>query len=253
MQYGICAGLDQLATKPSKLGFYEIYVSDLVPKEDDAAFAPRAEAIRNAVAPVRAANCFIPGDLKTTGPDVDIEALDAYVQVALQRAGQVGIETIVFGSGGSRMVPEGFSMTEATDQLVASLTRWAPMAKAAGVTIVLEPLGPECNIGSGVDESAAIVRSVNHPSIRLLVDTFHMARIDDPIESIIRAGDLIHHVHVAEIEERSPVGTHDEDFSEYAKALKKIGYNGTISLECYWKDIGVQAAQSLERVDEIFG
>ena len=133
MQYGICAGLDSLAVKPSKLDFYEIYVSDLVPKEDDAAFAPRAEAIRNAVAPVRAANCFIPGALKTTGPDVDIEALDAYVQVALQRAGQVGIETIVFGSGGSRMVPEGFSMTEATDQLVASLTRWAPMAKAAAM------------------------------------------------------------------------------------------------------------------------
>ena len=253
MQYGICAGLDQLATKPSKLDFYEIYVSDLVPKEDDAAFAPRAESIRNAVAPVRAANCFIPGALKTTGPDVDIEALDAYVQVALQRAGQVGIETIVFGSGGSRMVPEGFSMTEATDQLVASLTRWAPMAKTAGVTIVLEPLGPECNIGSGVDESAAIVRSVNHPSIRLLVDTFHMGRIDDPIESIIRAGDLIHHVHIAEIEGRSPVGTHGDDFSEYAKALKKIGYNGRISLECGWEDMANKAGPALEKLEEIFG
>ena len=154
----------------------------------------------------------------------------------MTRAGVAGIETIVFGSGGSRKVPDGFSMATAYDQLADHLKRWGPIAGEHGVTIVVEPLGPECNICSTVDESADLVRRVDHPNIRLLADTYHMVRINDPADAIVRAGELIRHVHCAEVEGRSPIGTHGEDLTPYFAALKEVGFDGRVSIECAWSD-----------------
>ena len=86
---------------------------------------------------------------------------------------------------------------------------------------------------------------MDHPNVRLLADTFHMARIDDPAEAIVRAGELIRHVHCAEVEGRSPIGTHDEDLTPYFAALKQTGFDGRVSIECRWDDEPAQAPAAL--------
>jgi sugar phosphate isomerase/epimerase len=250
MQIGVCTGLDGLTGPVDGLAYIEPTVGGLLcPGEDEPAFA--AVLARAQVAPVRpeAVNCFFPGDLRNTGPDVAAAALDAWVDRACRRAARVGIAAIVFGSGGSRNVPEGFSRDRASLQLIENMKRYGPIAARYGVTIVLEPLSRDsCNIVTTVDEGAELVRAADHPSIRLLADTYHMAVDGDPPEAIRRAGGLIAHVHCAEGDGRGPLGAVGEDQRPYFRALKDTGYDGRISLECRWDDFDAQLRAGIDEL-----
>lgn len=243
MLIGIC-GKPEDVPAVEGLDYVEPTVADvLCPLADEDAFEARLAELAALPRPVLAANCFIPGDLKTTGPDVRPRQLDAFVRTALNRAARAGVKVIVFGSGGSRRVPEDWDPRTARAQLIEHLGRWGPAAATAGVVIALEPLNKgECNIVNGVDEGAAIVREVGLPGIRLLVDTYHMARDGDDVNAIRRAGDLIVHVHVAENAERGPLGQAGEDMGAYFQALAEVGYDGGISIEARWSDLSAQAA-----------
>ena len=242
MNIGVCTGLDALAAPVDGLEYIEPGAAALLcPGADDAAFEAVAARAAAAPVPAKAVNCFFPGELKNTGPDVDATALDAWVTATCRRAAAVGVEIIVFGSGGSRQVPEGFDRARAGEQLVANLKRYGPIAAACGVTIALEPLSRrDCNIVTSVDEGAELVRAAGHPNVRLLADTYHMAQDGDPVESIRRAAGLIAHVHCAERDGRGPLGATGEDQRPYFRAIKDIGYDGRISLECSWGDFAAQ-------------
>jgi len=252
MRIGVCTTPDGVNRPPEGLDFIEGTVAGLLcPREDEAAFQKIVEAVRSARLPVEAANCLIPGDLKTTGPDVNVESVDAYIDIVCRRAAVIGLKRIVFGSGGSRRVPEGFSPQRASDQLVEHLRRWGPKAAEAGFLFVLEPLNRgETNIVNGVDEGADVVGRADHPNVRLLVDTYHMAKEAESPDAIRRAGELICHAHCAEGDGRGPLGTLGEDHRPYFRALKDIGYDGRVAIEAKWNDFAGQlpaAVVELER------
>jgi len=238
MRFGICGSADTFEAAPEGLEYLEESVGGaLCPREDETAFEAAMAKCKSAVAPVIAANCFLPGDLKSTGADVDEEALDAYVTTAFARAAQVGISRIVFGSGGSRSVPDGFDGDRAFEQLVGHLKRWGPIAAAHNVVIVVEPLQKaECNIINTVAEGAELARRANHPNVRLLADFYHMLCDGDPPDAIREHGDLLRHVHVAEREQRTAPGMAGDDFRPFLRALKAVGYDETMSLECGFGD-----------------
>ena len=248
MKLGICTAADALSALPEGLDYIEESVGGaLCPCEDEAAFEAALAKCAAAVAPVIAANCFIPGDLKSTGLDVDEAALDDHVSTVFSRAQRVGIKIIVFGSGGSRGVPDGFDKAAAFMQLTAHLKRWGPIAAACDVTIVIEPLQvAECNIINTVTEGAELARAANTSNVRVLADFYHMACDGESPDTIRQAGDLLQHCHTAEKEKRTAPGAAGDDFRPYLKALKDIGYDGAISLECGWGDMQAEAAASLE-------
>lgn len=245
MRIGICTNPEKIVATMAGLDYIEGSVPDLLcPREGEEKFAARLAALGAAKAPVEAANLFIPPDLKCTGPAANDEALDAFVATVMARAAKVGLRTIVFGSGGSRNVPDGFDRAQAADQLVAHMKRWGPLAAKASVTIALEPLF-DSNIVTTLAEGAGLVGRVNHPSIRLLCDTFHMIKQNDPPEAIRAAKGLIAHVHVAEGDGRGPLGAVGEDQRAYFRALKDIGYSGRVSIEATWKDFDKQLAPAV--------
>lgn len=251
MRLGICCPPTNLTQCPDGLDYIEPSVAAvLCPDANDDDFAACREAVRSAPAPVRAVNCLFPGSLKTTGPDVDAEAVDAWIRTVCQRSADLGIAHIVFGSGGSRRVPEGFDHAEATEQLVGHLKRFGPIAAESGVTIVVEPLQQaECNIVTSVSEGALLVRRVDHPNIRLLADTYHMASDGEGPEAIRDAGELIHHVHCAEENGREPLGTKGIDHRPYFRALKDIGYSGGVSIEAgSWDDLQAELPAALKEL-----
>lgn len=247
MRIGVCTSPEELARPVEGLTFVEPSVTGLLcPKEDEAVFAERLAAARAAAAPVEAVNCLIPGDMKTTGPEVDAAALDAYIGVVCRRAARAGVKRIVFGSGGSRKVPDGFDHERAAGQLVEHLKRWGRIAAGHGVTFVVEPLNAaETNIINTVDEGAELVRRADHPNVRLLADTYHMARDGDKPEAIRRAGGLIAHVHCAEGGGRVPVGFGGEDHRPYFRALKDIGYDDRVSIEATWENFAQQLGRAV--------
>lgn len=251
MQYGVCAD-PKYGPVLAEAGFdfVELHVqNNLKTEQPEDVFT--SELIRIQASPLMplAANCFVPGHLKLTGPHVDWDALGVYVEEAFARARTAGIRTIVFGSGGARGIPEGFDRDTAWHQLVRFGKLIGPPAEAKDVTVVVEPLNVSkgaCNVLTSVGESGRYVQEVDHPHVRLLVDAYHWGLDNDSYDDIVTMGPLLHHVHIATIENRLPPGFEPCDFTGFLSALKEAGYDGPISIEAQWEDVERDADRAYE-------
>jgi sugar phosphate isomerase/epimerase len=238
MELGVCVPYKDAARYAGQMQFVEENVQRLlVPLGDEALFQQAAPGSVDFSPPIRYANSFLPATIRSVGPEYDLEGIVQYGRIAFERARSVGIRAIVFGSGGSRMIPEGFDRAKAEEQFVDVCSRLAPIAAAHDIVLAIEPLNRgECNFINTLEDGASIVRRVGHPSIRLLADLYHMMREDETPEAIRRVGDLVVHVHLAEKERRSSPGRAGDDFRPFMRELHRVGYRGAFSIECRWEN-----------------
>jgi sugar phosphate isomerase/epimerase len=229
---GICGGFDiQEDAKNAGFQFVEMTVGTLMPTESDEAFAPVRAQFKNAVLPVEAFNCFLPGHLKTSGPDVDYTALEKYIDCALRRAGEINASIIVFGSGGARQVPDGFDMAAAWKQLDKTAAIAGTAGAKYGVTVVMEPLGRECNILKKVAEAVEMAERINLPNLKALADVHHMMHAGENYDIIRSAGGKLSHIHLSGMKLEGFAGGDPYNYAEFFTALKSSGYTGRVSME----------------------
>jgi sugar phosphate isomerase/epimerase len=206
----------------------------LLPKDGETGFKDNLHSLHELKFPIWSYVVLLPGDLKTVGPNANHEGVLARTELALKRAKAAGSDYIVFGSGGSRNIPEGFDREQAWEQHIAVTKKMAPFAEKYGVTIAIEPLNrTETNLINSLAEGVRVVEAVKSPKVKLLCDIYHMLKEDESPDEIIKYGKHIVHCHIAEKEERTPPGVKGDDFRPYLSALKKIGYNGGLSIECF--------------------
>lgn len=221
----------------------------LVPLKSDETFDEILKNASNSAIKIKVCNSFIPGTLKCVGPDAAHLEILKYMETVFSRAQKAGVEYIVFGSGGSRSIPDGFSYDAARDQFILLCESMALIAARYNVVVVLEPLNvTECNFINTVAEGGEIVKEVNHPNVQLLADIYHMLMDNESPENILKYGDMIKHVHIAEKKDRAAPGTNNEDFTHYLNALRKVNYRGKISVECKWADMKSQAALAINTI-----
>lgn len=241
MEIGVC-GDPELANGLARCGvdYLEVGVQKyLDPRISDADHAATMVSLKQRRIPVRAANGFLPGTLRSTGPDADVQGILKWASKAFERAAVVGIESIVFGSGGSRQLKDGWPVEKATEQFVDLLRQLGPIAQEHGVTVVIEPLNTgECNFINTLVEGAEVVRAADHPNIRLLADFYHMLRNEESPADVARCGDLLHHCHIAEKANRTACGVAGDDFRPFLRGLRESGYSGRLSFECGWGEGG---------------
>ena len=197
MRYGCCTGDAQAAGLLATLGYdyFELPLANLAALPEDE-FAALAEGIERSGIHSEACNIFFPRTVRLTGDDVDPARIEAYTAHAIGRAARLGTRIIVFGSGGARNIPEGFPAGHAWDQLVEALRLVAPIAQAHDITIVIEPLNRrESNIINTAAEGLALARQVDRPSIRLLVDYYHLTLEHESPQILLEARDYVKHVH----------------------------------------------------------
>lgn len=254
MQYGVCGNHETAGVaKQAGFDYMEYSVGNLLkPMEEQAVFLSAFSQAKTGGLPVEACNGFIPGELKITGPDVNLAALETYVTTACERARETGIGVIVFGSGGARQVPDGFDRDQAHAQIVSFCRMLAPIAQQHDVIIAVEPLNrPECNVLNTVSECAALVREVNHPALRLLVDSYHLMKDNDSYEDIVVNGDLLAHVHIGTVPNRVSPGAEPCDLYPFFEALVRAGYNGRISIEAGIPDPAVNLPQAFALMNQL--
>lgn len=229
--------------------FIEIGCGLLMPGKPDEDFAERRKQLKECGLPIHGANGFLPGRLKSTGPKADHAAIAAYATDIFRRGEEIGMQTVTFGSSGSRSLPEGYSKADADLQFVALLSRLAPIAARHNIRVCVEPLQKsETNYIQYVHEAIRLVEAVQQPNVGITADIFHMLRGGEKPESIRKAGKHIQHVHLAELAGRTAPGVDGDDFTPYLQALKEIGYDGPISMECRWDDLDKQFPVALETV-----
>jgi sugar phosphate isomerase/epimerase len=141
------------------------------------------------------------------------------------------------------------------EMLVESLSEIAPTAEEAGVSVILEPLNRyETHFMNRLEQGVDICRAVGSPGIKIMADFFHMNIEEIDIgQAIERAADHIAYVHLADSNRYQPGAGH-LDFVPGLSALKRIGYDGFMTLECriMGSDKGQALAKSAEYIREIW-
>lgn len=122
---------------------------------------------------------------------------------------------------------------------VASMKKVGECADTLGVNICLEALNRfESNLINTAEEGVRYCRDVDHKSVKLLLDTFHMNIEEDNMGDAIRlTGDLLGHVHIGEGNRKLP-GMGHLPWAEIGKALRDIGYTGGVVMEPFMQQGG---------------
>ncbi|MFZ4468657.1 MAG: TIM barrel protein [Pirellula sp.] len=148
---------------------------------------------------------------------------------------------MIIGSMQGRSVP-GVSKTQAKELLREGLERLDAQAKAIGGNILYEPLNryetDQCNtLAQGTELICGL------SSTKLLADWFHMNIEEaDMVESILKAGTTIGHVHFADTN-RLAVGSGHLSVQPLIDALGQIGYCGFLSAEVFPQPDSQSAAE----------
>ncbi|MBQ6022439.1 MAG: sugar phosphate isomerase/epimerase [Clostridia bacterium] len=250
MKFGMCIGSDSNKIAVCKKLGYDYVESAFEmladPKNDEKYDAFQAELKNNGFSCL-SVNCFIPSALKITGPDVDEQALKDYIERGMKRGAALGVKKVVFGSGGARKRPEGFSYETAVRQIFSFLTDIvSPIAEKYGILLVIEPLrSGDTNMIESLREGAVIAAAVNRPNIRLLVDLYHAYYSGDTNDHIRSMTTLLRHAHIAEPEKRVyPAPGDAYPYADFISALKAAGCD-TCSVEARCSDFEKEAADAI--------
>ena len=197
-----------------------------------------------------AMNWFVPGDLKLTGPAVDTARVLAYLERSLAIAESFGVQRIVFGSPGARSHPDGFPREQAWQQLVVFLRQCADVIEARRyhMIVCIEPLRrPESNLVNHVGEAVQLAREVDRPSVKVVVDFYHLAFEGDDPDVVRQAAPWIAHLQIADPAARGfPRSAASEPrYARFFAALRAVGYQGRLSIEAVAGDLAADTAEGL--------
>ena len=150
------------------------------------------------------------------------------------------------------------------DQLYEVLHQMAEIARPHKVALMLE-FTRVSRLVNNVRTSLDVVRKVNHPNLKFMIDLYHFWAGPSKFEDLdlIRPGE-IHHVHFADMPPKPPVEVAEqkdrafpgEGITPLQKILNKLvalGYNRALSLELFdmtvrRTDPAVIAAKALQKI-----
>jgi sugar phosphate isomerase/epimerase len=130
--------------------------------------------------------------------------------------------------------PEMIDLPKELEALAAEeFRRWSATLPEGRAAVFLEPLNRyEAFYLRRVEQAVSLAKLVDSPRVVALADLFHMnieeAHLGEPIRA---AGSLLGHVHIADNNRLQP-GAGCLDFKTPFRALKEIGYQGYVSIEC---------------------
>jgi len=115
---------------------------------------------------------------------------------------------------------------------VESMKEAVKKAEDTGLTYNVEVVNRfEQFILNTAEEAVSYVHQVGSPSLRILLDTYHMNIEEDSFEGALRtAGDLLGHLHIGE-NNRKPPGRGRIPWAEIGSALRKMDFGGWIVME----------------------
>jgi sugar phosphate isomerase/epimerase len=171
---------------------------------------------------------------RVVGPDVNEREVETYVDRTLGRCQQLGAEIMVYGSGGSRNVPEGFSRDRAWDQIRSFLRMAGDLAARHEMVIGIEALKrPDSNIINKSAESLRLVHELDHPHVKMIVDFYHMFLENEDPQIVWEAREEIVHLHFA-----NPAGrrwprsaSESPGYKPFFDVVKKINFHRGLSIE----------------------
>lgn len=127
------------------------------------------------------------------------------------------------------------------------------LARTAGVMLGVEPLNSKVDhpryFLDSLDDALPLIDEVAHPSVRLVLDMYHMWLMHDDLpRRLSRTLPYAIHVHVADVPGRHEPGSGEIPWDEIRRSLR--GYQGVVGLECWPTGTPEQA---VHRASEVLG
>ena len=135
--------------------------------------------------------------------------------------------------GKARLVSADQKKTE-WERAVKNLRKVCELAGSQNLEIALEPLNRfESDLINTAEDVIRLIKDIDHPGAKVLLDGFHMNIEEPDIERAIRlVGDKLIHLQVSENYRGTP-GTGQTRWDAYKRGLSAIGYSGVISIESF--------------------
>jgi sugar phosphate isomerase/epimerase len=165
------------------------------------------------------------------------KAMLHHLRAICRIANGLGAKHLVFGSPRNR---DRSGLNDAQTERIAKkfFRNLGTIAGDCEVIICLEPNPASygCNFMTQTDEAAHIVRLVDHPAIRLQLDSGALTiNQEDPMRVLAMHGDIIAHVHASE-PNLVTLGEGGTDHAAVAAALERHGRGQTVTIEMVASD-----------------
>ena len=225
------AGADGIEVAPTHIAPW----AELTP-EKLRAFRQRLAATGLAI-PSLQAILFDRPDAKLLADTTAYKIFADHIALVAAYAAELGATKMVLGAPKNRR-RENLSIAAAMQVAAARLRPLAERVHSLGVALVLEAVPPDYG-GDFIHtaaEAAALVRMVDHPGLRLHLDTGALLLMqEDPAIIVAQHADILAHVHIsrpalAAVTEALPLD------HALATALTQAHYQGWISIEISAKD-----------------
>ena len=138
--------------------------------------------------------------------------------------------------------------------VIAALKRVAPIAEAADVTLILEPMNGRvdhpghCLYGS--EDGIRICEAVGSTHVKLNWDLYHMQISEGDLCGRMRDGFAhIGYLQLADHPGRNEPGTGEINYARVLRQAHELGYRGYVGLECSPKNGELAAAKAVHTAD----
>ncbi|MEM0368388.1 MAG: sugar phosphate isomerase/epimerase family protein [Desulfurococcaceae archaeon] len=177
-------------------------------------------------------------DVSSSDPETRKRGI-AYIKKLVDIASELESDVIcgILYAAWGEVDPKG-RRPEKYEWAMECLREAADYASQHGVTLALEPVNRfEGYLICTAEEMLDFVKRINHPNVKVHLDTFQMNIEEDNLyKAIKRAGEYLYHVHLCENHRGIP-GTGHIPWMDIFKALKEIGYNRWVVVEAWVHDV----------------
>ena len=127
----------------------------------------------------------------------------------------------------------GFDREESHKNIVEGFKKMAPIAEAADVTLILEPIwSPFPGFFRDSEEPFKVIEEVGSNNLKLLYDIFHYQLMEGNILNTLKNHiNEIGHIHIASAPDRTEITDGELDYACILKAIKALDFDGYVGLE----------------------
>jgi sugar phosphate isomerase/epimerase len=191
-----------------------------------------------------------------TSPDRAVRRkTTGYLAALADFCAELGGNLLIFGSPKQRNLLEGTTRAQGMQHAAEVLRGTLPALEKTDVILALEPLSPGItDFLKTAADAVELIRLVDSPRCRLILDCNAMSTEPTPIPELIRRNRRhLVHFHANDPNLQGP-GFGDLDFMPIVRALREIDYTGWISVEVFDYSPGPHrlARESIRHLQECF-
>lgn len=219
MKFGVCCGLDRArAVVDAGFDYLEMAAGDIWKCEDLSVY----RGFR-----IETTNLFFASHINLYSEQPNYRP---YAEELFGKVATLGVKLMVVGSGWVRVAPEGVNPGVAEARFCEIIAELAEMAKPWGLTLAPENLNhKETNVGNDLAQFSANLDKLGVP---FTADTYHVLCEGKSWSEALTQ--VPAHVHISNRERNAPKAD-DREMIEFAAALKRLGYEGRVSIEAHWE------------------